>query len=191
MLIGLVGKLGTGKDYITENILLPYFGKDKTHIISMADALKVELIVQMNIDFDRLYIKKDKDSRKLLQVYGTDIMRRKYGNDIWIKYLDAWVKVYKNRGKKIIIIPDIRFKDEAEYVKSNNGILLKIEAEDRSNDKINQEQLKNEIKHISEIEVSDIVCNFVINNTKENEKNVKNELLNFLNSDTFNISFNN
>ena len=160
MLIGLVGKLGTGKDYITENILLPYFGKDKTHIISMADALKVELIVQMNIDFDRLYIKKDKDSRKLLQVYGTDIMRRKYGNDIWIKYLDAWVKVYKNRGKKIIIIPDIRFKDEAEYVKSNNGILLKIEAEDRSNDKINQEKLKNEIKHISEIEVSDIVCNF-------------------------------
>ena len=75
MLIGLVGKLGCGKDYITENILLPYFGKDKTHIISMADALKVELMVHMNIEFDKLYLKKNKDSRNLLQVYGTDIMR--------------------------------------------------------------------------------------------------------------------
>ena len=33
MIIGLVGQLGTGKDYITENILIPFFGKDKCQIL--------------------------------------------------------------------------------------------------------------------------------------------------------------
>jgi hypothetical protein len=176
MIIGLVGNLGVGKDYITENIIIPYFGKEKCQIISMADSLKVELMVHMSIDFDRLYIKKDKDSRKLLQVYGTDIMRRKHGYDIWIKYVDAWVKVHKSRGKEIIIIPDIRFQDEADYIKNNNGLLLKIEAKDRSNEKINEENLKNEVKHKSETSISVIMCDFIINNSKENKENVKDDI---------------
>ena len=120
MIIGLVGQLGSGKDFITENILIPLFGKEKCQIISLADSLKVELMVHMDIDFEKLYIKKDQDSRKLLQTYGTDIMRRKYGNDLWIKYVDSWIKVHKFRGKEIIIIPDIRFQNEAQYIKNND-----------------------------------------------------------------------
>ena len=180
MIIGLVGNLGVGKDFITENFLLPYFGKDKCQIISMADSLKVELMVHMNIDFDKLYIKKDKDSRKLLQVYGTDIMRRKHGEDIWIRYVDAWIKVNQNRGKEVIIIPDIRFQNEAEYIKKNNGILIKIEADDRNKDKTNDEKLKNETKHESELGISLIKCNYLIDNSKKNQNNVKKELYDYL-----------
>ena len=56
MLIGLVGNLGCGKDYITNNFIIPYLGKEKTQILSLGDSLKVELMVHMNIDFKKLYI---------------------------------------------------------------------------------------------------------------------------------------
>ena len=181
MIIGLVGQLGTGKDYITENILIPFFGKDKCQILSMGDSLKVELMVHMNIDFEKLYIKKDKDSRRLLQVYGTDIMRRKHGDDIWARYVNAWIKVHKFRGKEVIIIPDIRFENEAKYIKSNQGLLIKINANDRNLDKINQEKLNTEIKHRSETGVNNIECDFYLDNSMKNQDNVKKDMNKFLN----------
>ena len=92
----------------------------------MADQLKVETMIQFNIPFEKLYIKKDKDSRNLLQTFGTDIERRRRGQDIWFRYVDAWIKVYQYRGKKYFIIPDIRFENEAEFIKSKGGILIKI-----------------------------------------------------------------
>lgn len=180
MIIGLVGQLGSGKDFITENILIPLFGKEKCQIISLADSLKVELMVHMNINFEKLYIKKNQDSRKLLQTYGTDIMRRKYGNDLWIKYVDSWIKVHKFRGKEVIIIPDIRFQNEAEYIKNNDGILIKVVASDRNQEKVNEEGLKNEVKHISELGIDNIKCDFYLDNSKKNKDNVKRDLQIFL-----------
>ena len=180
MIIGLVGNLGCGKDYITNNYLIPYLGKDRCQIISFADSIKVELMVHMNIDFDKLFIKKDKDSRELLQVYGTDIMRRKHGNDIWIKYVDSWIKVHKFRKKDFFIIPDVRFQNEADYIKKNNGILIKILAKDRNLDKINQENLNKEVNHISEIGISKIECDLNLDNSKNNKDYVIKELMNFL-----------
>ena len=58
MIIGLIGNLGSGKDYITDNFIVPYFGYKRTHIISVADSLKVNLIVDYHIKFDYLYKKK-------------------------------------------------------------------------------------------------------------------------------------
>jgi len=181
MIIGLVGQLGSGKDYITENVILPIYGKEKCQIISMADSLKVELMVHMNIDFEKLYIKKDKDSRKLLQTYGTDIMRRKHGDDLWIKYVDSWIKIHKFRGKEIIIIPDIRFNNEAKYIKDNDGILIKVNASDRNQEKVIDEGLKNEVKHVSELGINNIKCDFYLDNSKKNQDNVKKDLQIFLN----------
>ena len=150
MIIGLIGNLGCGKDYITDNYILPYYGYKKTHIISIADALKVNLMVFYNIKFDLLYKKKTKGIRHLMQQYGTEQMRKKYGDDFWIKNLDAWIKINQLRGKDIIIIPDIRFQNEIDYVKNNGGYILKINAPDRSFDKILDEKLKEEINHSSE-----------------------------------------
>ena len=180
MLIGLVGNLGCGKDYITNNFIIPYLGKEKTQILSLGDSLKVELMVHMNIDFKKLYIKKDKDSRNLLQVYGTDIMRRKHGDDIWIKYLNSWISIHKHRGKMHFIIPDIRFKNEAEYIKKNNGFLIKIEAKDRNLKKSNEEKLDKEMNHISEKSVSEIESDLYLDNSKNNQDNVLKDLMAFL-----------
>ena len=107
-------------------------------------------------------------------------MRRKHGNDIWTKYLDSWIKVHKFREKEIFIIPDVRFQNEADYIKNNNGILIKIEAKDRNLERINQENLKKEITHISEIGISKIECDLYLDNSKNNQDNVVKELMAFL-----------
>ena len=176
MIIGLIGNLGSGKDYITDNFIVPYFGYKRTHIISVADSLKVNLIVDYHIKFDYLYKKKTQGSRHLLQHYGTDVMRKKHGNDIWLRHLDAWVNVYENRGKDIIIIPDIRFQNEVDYVKRKNGIIIKVDAADRTLDKILDEKLKEEIEHSSEKNIKNFKYDYIINNSKTNENNVKKEI---------------
>jgi len=186
MIVGIVGQLGSGKDYIVNNYIIPYLNdndndKDsKVHIISMADALKVELMIKDNNSFDKLYIIKDKKTRQRLQEYGTDICRKEMGEDIWIRYVDAWIQIYKLRGKKLFIIPDIRFENEAEYVTNNGGVLVGIEANDRNDTKIEQENLTTEVNHISETGVNDIECTYYLDNSKKNQNNVENDVYEIL-----------
>lgn len=60
--------------------------------------------------------------RKLLQYIGTDIVRK--------RYVDFWIDRIKERidetNADIIIIPDVRFPNEAEFIKSFNGIIVKL-----------------------------------------------------------------
>jgi hypothetical protein len=52
MIIGLSGKMGTGKDYIAENHIMPYIEKElkeKCLILSFADMLKINLMVRHDI----------------------------------------------------------------------------------------------------------------------------------------------
>ncbi len=172
MLIGVSGKMGSGKDYFVENHIIPYIEnvlKEKCLILSFADMLKVNLMVHHNININELYGRKTPEIRKLLQLEGTEKGRNIYGEDIWIRYVKALSELYKNRGIKYIIIPDVRFKNEYEFIKQNNGILFRMHAPNRnekrlreeSNDNIMYEQIKN---HQSEIELDDFKFDIIVNN---------------------------
>jgi len=67
MIIGFLGKLGSGKDFLVNNMVIPYLQNNKNKnnivVISYEDALKVELMVHIDIEFERLYIEKNKKSR--------------------------------------------------------------------------------------------------------------------------------
>ncbi len=45
----------------------------------------------------------------------------------------------------IVMIADVRFINEADYIKNNNGLLIRIEAPDRNNDRLNKESNNDEI----------------------------------------------
>ncbi len=160
MLIGLCGPMGSGKDYIGEK-LLEYFEKSsKTIKIAFADQLKINVMTKHNTEYDELYIKKNKKSRMLLQKEGVENGRNVYGDDIWIKYLDNWVKVLRGKGYKIFIVTDVRMKNEMDYIRRNGGILIKIKAHNRNLDRLREEtngdeNLINILKnHTSEIELT-------------------------------------
>ena len=95
---------------------------------SFADALKNEL--------DELLVKytgisaftennEEKEIvRPLLVTYGTDV-RRKLNEDCWIEKITAGVNTDLQLNKHVFIT-DVRFLNEAKWIKSNGGILINI-----------------------------------------------------------------
>ena len=154
--IGISGKLGSGKNYIMENIIFPYIYNlinDKYIIhpipISFGDQIKTELYGRYpNMSYNDLFNDKTDETRRLLQLYGTENGRNKFGEDIWTRSIDCWIKLYIDRinnlykNKKvlyIVMIADIRFKNEAQYILNNNGLLFKVYSPARNLDRLLKE----------------------------------------------------
>ena len=131
-IIGLSGKLGSGKNYIAEKIIAPSFiDKYNILIIGFGDQVKQELYARnTELTYDLLYDNKTHESRKKLQTYATENGRDKYNEDMWIRGIDMQIETFQRRSCKntMIIICDVRFINEAEYIKSKNGLLFRIEA---------------------------------------------------------------
>ena len=174
--IGICGKMGTGKDYIASNIIMPYIETillKKGIIWSLADQLKVNAMVENNVKYEELYITKTKESRKLLQEKGTEMGRNILGKDIWVQYLDAWSKVLQHKGYEFVIIPDIRFIEEIEYIKRKHGLVFKIEAPSRNKQRIEKEENFETQFHASEISLDDVshdCFDFIVNNDNNESK---------------------
>ena len=161
IIIGLSGKIGSGKDYIAKEIIGNYLKEKRIGYIHMAfsDAIKVHLMVSESIPYEKLFIKKSIETRKKLQNLGMEM--RENNDKIWIKYLDSWMKVYENRGIKVVLISDVRFNNENDYIKEKGGMVFRIIAPNRTLKKVKEESENNneeinKIKnHISEIELND------------------------------------
>lgn len=161
LIIGFSGKMGSGKDYIAKEVVGKYLRTQGIQYIHMAfgDVIKVKLMATMETSYESLYVKKTVESRRLLQTVSME--SRKTDDKIWIKYLDAWIKVYGTRGIDVILISDVRFPIEYEYIKEKGGLVFRIIAPMRTLKKMNEETNNNdeEIKkikeHISEIALDD------------------------------------
>jgi hypothetical protein len=164
MIIGIAGKMGSGKDYICNNYIIPILKQSRSNFlqISFADQLKVNVMTKNNINFESVYINKTNETRNLLQKEGTEFGRNTLGDDIWIRYLDNWVNVYNSRGITDFICSDVRFVNEIEYIKRKGGIIIKIDAPKRNLERLLQEsrgdpEILNKLKnHISECELDNL-----------------------------------
>lgn len=136
MLIGLIGYERTGKDTVAD-----YFVENMCYTkMSMADPIKE--ICKLLFDWDKIFLesnmkdKIDKNTnivpRDMMKWIGTDIFQYsiydKFPN-LNIPQKKIWVNYIKNNCQDIenLIIPDIRFKHEAEFIQENNGILVYID----------------------------------------------------------------
>lgn len=96
--------------------------------------------------------KKIPEVRRLLQYYGTEGGREIFGDKIWIDTADKYI--FDNQLKRIVIT-DIRFQNELEWLRNkDNNILIKIKREGVM--PINS--------HISDRGIPDQLCDFIINN---------------------------
>jgi len=160
--IGILGHQGVGKNYIAENILPSILDNKSTVVLALADHFKIDCICKHNADYNKVFGKKDFETRKKLQIVGTEEGRNIYGNDIWIKTTGTWMKVLNSRGINRFIISDLRFQNEVDWVRSLNGIVIKVIAPKRfmkrlktetNNDK---EKIENIKSHPSEIMIDEI-----------------------------------
>lgn len=173
-LYGFCGKMGSGKDYIANNIFLPKLPKKKTSLLAFADHLKIDVASKYSLKLEKLYNDKDSYTRTLLQHMGTEEGRDKYGKYIWINALGNWIKLLNQRGIERFIITDCRFINEINWIINNGGRIINIHAPDRNfnrllNDANNDFEILQQLKsHISETEQDNMIFDNIINNTIDN-----------------------
>lgn len=165
--IGLCGKMGSGKDYIADNFIIPAV-KHESHNesnvtkMSFSDQLKVACIIK-GADPSKVFGEKDRKTRKFLQKEGTENGRDVHGQAIWLKYFISWAYLYYcNNNINVIIASDCRFPNEAELIKHLGGVLVKIESKERTDMRRSKENITH--THSSESHIDDIECDFAINN---------------------------
>lgn len=174
VLIGLMGVKGSGKSTCARYLVENYNFTEK----SFADCLKkacqeIFLLSDEQINGSK---KEEPDSRwfncsprKMLQFVGTDLLRDGLEtimpgikNDVFINHFKLW---YENEIKENpnaqIVVSDIRFQNEANFIKSLGGIIIKIE----------RSSCEQSDTHVSEVEQRDIEIfdHFIHNNSSFDE----------------------
>jgi len=177
---GFIGNMGVGKDYIGKLFIENKNDNKPFLIMAFADHFKIHAICFENLEFDKVYGQKDFQTRKRLQEIGTEFGRDKYGDDIWCNVLYSWIKVYSLRGIKRFIITDVRFENEANFIKSLGGTIIKIEAFDRNLKRLEQESngdlqiLEMLRNHRSEIFIKEYKnYDYLIDNSISNQNNIE------------------
>lgn len=136
-IIGLTGFARSGKDtfQIRSKSLLKRINKNFIcHRYAFADSLKEEcddfLIKNMGISSFTECTSEKNIIRPFLVTYGTHL-RRKMDPECWIKKVKPLIgSIDCLTGKSdFIFITDVRFKNEAEWIKSTGGDLINISRE--------------------------------------------------------------
>lgn len=165
----ITGKIGSGKNYVMEKILLPYLKSQSysVSILAFADYLKVKCCIENDISYDRVFVTKDVESRLLLQSCGDQL--RKINPDALICALDNYIRLTFDRGCDIVLISDVRYRNEYEWLKSkHNACIIRVVAPHRTHIKVMQEAYNcpeaydcpdaytKIINHISETQLDDV-----------------------------------
>lgn len=174
--MAISGNAGTGKDYITRHLLVPMLTNGLPYIIaSFADHFKVEGIIKEKLDRKKVYGRKDKHTRVRLQLKGTEEGRNVYGPNVWVDILNERLIQYEERGIEYVFITDCRFPNEIEYIRSKQGVIIRIEAPDRHAKAMAIENGSDVTvtTHLSETAVSEYKgWDYVVDNTEDNAANV-------------------
>lgn len=189
-LIGISGKMKSGKDYIGSIFKEHLCQNQETCVIlSFADQLKFDCIVAdyiklsqnspQNIsDISKLFQKyfehKPSEIRQNIQNYGMD-KRFTVDNNYWIYHLYLQILLHSFRGVYTFIITDVRFENEYNFIKALGGTIVKVVAPNRCKEltfNLNQSQ----INHESELFIDIMKYDFSIDN--DNNDNLTTDAIN-------------
>lgn len=137
MLIGLQGEIGAGKDTMAE-YLQELHSFDK---YAFADALKEVCAALYGLDVESFYSRELKEQlvpdwgmtrRQMAQQVGTELVRNNLGNYHWIQRLHYQIVNDASRVDAFnpVVITDVRFQNEIDYITARNGYICTIKRED-------------------------------------------------------------
>lgn len=135
MIVGISGLAGSGKDTFA-NLLrdeLVAAGVDSS-IYHLADPLKVVVQYIFGLSNDDVNTQEGKKKehpncyglkvREVLQKFGTESMRDVFSENVWSDMATRFVDMHGS--SKAILVPDVRFKNEAIWTISSGGILIDV-----------------------------------------------------------------
>ncbi len=177
MIIGISGKLGSGKSYISEqiknrflehNFIEKSFAYNLKKIVSILTGIDINTITTREIK--QKYLQEwGMTVGEMFQKVGTDCMRNHLNNNVWI--ISTFSKYTEEQNW---IISDVRFINEADYIKKLGGILIRLEGDPQN---IRQNDPRNS-NHPSEKEL-DNFNNFDMTLLTSAEANIDN-LINYI-----------
>jgi len=173
LLIGIIGVKNSGKDTVGSYLIENYgftryaFGDPVKQICKNLFSLSEEqLDRKLKETIDPRW---DISPRQMFQKIGTEFgqfeifklfpelkNKMKY-RELWVKLFNEWL--INNEDKKRVVITDVRFKHEANFIKEKGGIIIKIRR--------NKDLPDN---HLSELELNQIpneLIDFDIDNNYE------------------------
>lgn len=135
MIIGLSGYARSGKDTVAELLCLNYDFRR----VSFADPMR-EAILTLNPKIDSIthvshfvedygweIAKTNPEVRRLLQVFGTDVGRKMFGENVWIDMAFKGIQ-----PEERVVIADVRFPNEAEAIKQRGGKVIRVNRHNHS-----------------------------------------------------------
>jgi hypothetical protein len=166
VLIGLSGKARSGKDTFGEYLIEAFKDKYDRNFIKMsfADELKLMCKDQFNLYDSQLWGNKKESidyrliknfaefpsphieawtAREIMQKVGA--FYRSIINDFWVNKLNEKIKKVSLKGYKDFIITDVRYLNEAEFIKRGKGILIRIDKKEEKDDGIHWKNHESEI----------------------------------------------
>jgi len=131
ILIGICGKARVGKDTAADYLVTKY----NLYKYSLATPMR-NMLSNIGVEYTE-YTKENphpvfsKSPREMLQTLGTEWMRDTVDKDGWIKLAAKKFEVVKDswRDQRGMVVPDIRFENEAQWVREN-GLLIYIYGRD-------------------------------------------------------------
>jgi hypothetical protein len=190
--LGISGKKGVGKNYVSEKIVLPWLIENLSikypgkifvpYFFSFGTCIKAELYSR-NIDLktsDLLGASKTKEIRQLLQQYGTEFGRHAKHENIWIRQIQFWMEAQlqciqnspiSSNIIPIFIISDVRFLNELEFVSSlQNSLVLRVVSNERHRQACQNEGQGDSLdKHISERDLDHHLFQYYIFNDSKHD----------------------
>lgn len=160
--IGLSGLKGCGKDTAAQVLI-----EDGWTRLAFADPLR-QMLYTLNpligdldgrsnpirwqqyldtVGYDEA--KKHPEVRRLMQVFGTEVIRQQYGQDAWVNLAAKRI----NREPGNYVVTDVRFDNEAKMIHAIGGFMVRIERDGLTSD-----------GHASEAGISDDLIDAVIKN---------------------------
>lgn len=192
--VAIIGKAGSGKDTVYKILSKNRYnqviltGQVEMKKIAFADsvkeiAMKMYPFLKKNVLFGPSKLRSTiipnsfKDGqpltvRQLLIDIGTKL-GRSYNENIWIENLILKVnKLNKVQSNKMIVVTDVRFRNEFDALKNNNFFMIKLNRDDHT--------LINDISETQQDEIKDYEFNFILNNNgtlKELDKEIVDNLI--------------
>lgn len=128
MLIGIHGKARSGKDTVARRLVMDY----GFYRLPFADPVKRAAQVMFGLTDEQIWIDDSKETvipywgmtpREMFQKVGTEGGRDVFGDDLWIK---RWALDYQSLQGKRVVVPDVRFENEAAFIRQLGGVILHL-----------------------------------------------------------------
>lgn len=139
-IIAFIAKKGRGKDTAADYLIQNYNFTKR----AFTDPLKKGIQQWFLFTDEQLFTEQKEiiDSRwgvsprKVCQIVGSDVVRdmfpkilfndTKIGDSFWVKSFDIWYKSTTDLHRGNVVVSDVRFQNEVDYIKSIGGIVVKI-----------------------------------------------------------------